>query len=94
MREFLMAMSAVVFIGLFFSLVIYPDLEYTGGKGGHSCTGECYEEYVAMFGTPAEQEIRKRDLRRVQGLCFGKSVSNRLGPPSYTNDPFDIGTIG
>ena len=62
MREFLMAMSAVVFIGLFFSLVIYPELEYTGGKGGHSCTGECYEEYVAMFGTPAEQEIRKREI--------------------------------
>ena len=62
MREFLMAMSCVFFIGLFFSLVIYPDLEYTGGGGGHSCYGECYEEYVRNFGTPADMERRKKQL--------------------------------
>tara|TARA_B100000575_G_C23082852_1_gene623926 strand:+ start:1045 stop:1491 length:447 start_codon:yes stop_codon:yes gene_type:complete len=60
MREFLMAMSCVCFIGLFFSLVIYPDLEYTGGGGGHSCYGECYEEYVKINGTVVEQLQAKR----------------------------------
>jgi len=62
MKELGMALLCTLTIGVFFAGVIYPDLEYTGGTGGHSCTGECYEEYVAQFGTPAEIEQRKKEL--------------------------------
>ena len=62
MRELGMALGACFAIGLFFAGVVYPDLEYTGGKSNSSCTGECYEEYVAQFGTVVEQEKRKQAL--------------------------------
>lgn len=62
MSEFLKAISGTGIIALFFALVIYPDLEYTGGKSVGSCTGECYREYVEMWGTPAEMERRKQAL--------------------------------
>jgi len=38
----------------------YSNLEYKGYKGG-ACTGECYEEYVKEFGTPAQIEARKQE---------------------------------
>ena len=60
MKELGMALSATFAIALFFAFIIYPDLEYTGGKSNTTCTGECYAEYVAQFGTPAEQERRKQ----------------------------------
>lgn len=57
-----MVLVGCVFIFGFFATMIYPNLEYTGHTRNSSCTGECYEEYVRMFGTPAEMEIRKREL--------------------------------
>ncbi len=57
-----MALLGAFGIFVFFALVIYPDLEYTGGKSVSSCTGECYIAYVEQFGTPAEIEQRKRAL--------------------------------
>ena len=33
---------------------VYPNLEYSGVGGGHSCTGECYEEYVRVNGTSVD----------------------------------------
>ena len=57
-----MALVTVGAIATFFGTVIYPDLEYTGGKSNSSCTGECYKEYVRQFGTPAEMERRKQAL--------------------------------
>ena len=58
-----MAMFGAIAIGLFFSFKIYPDLEYTGyGNGVHSCTGECYAEYVRVNGTAVEIEQRKNEL--------------------------------
>ena len=62
MRELGMALLGAFCILGFFAFVIYPDLEYTGGKSAHTCTGECYEEYVRIHGTPAEIEQRKRAL--------------------------------
>jgi cytochrome c553 len=62
MRELGMAMGACFIIGVFFAGVVYPDLEYTGGKSNSTCTGECYEEYVEMFGTSVEQEKRKQAI--------------------------------
>ena len=62
MSEFLKAISGTGIIALFFALVIYPDLEYTGGRSVGSWAGECYREYVEMWGTPAEMERRKQAL--------------------------------
>ena len=45
--------GCVVILG-FFTLKIYPELEYSGYGGGHSCTGECYEEYVRINGTSVD----------------------------------------
>ena len=62
MNPFGLAMTGAGTILGFFYLVIYPDLEYTGGTSNRSCTGECYAEYVRQFGTPAEMERRKQAL--------------------------------
>ena len=62
MKELGMALVATGSIMGFFGVVIYPDLEYTGGVSNRSCTGECYAEYVRQFGTPAEMERRKQAL--------------------------------
>ena len=62
MKELGMALLGALGIFGFFALVIYPDLQYTGGKSVSSCTGECYIEYVKIHGTPAEIEQRKRAL--------------------------------
>ena len=40
----------------------YNQLEYKGQARVHGCTGECYAEYVALTGTPAEIERRKQAL--------------------------------
>lgn len=40
----------------------HANLEYKNGERNTSCTGQCYVDYVAQFGTPAEIEQRKREL--------------------------------
>tara|TARA_Y100001937_G_C7064014_1_gene305141 strand:+ start:567 stop:1019 length:453 start_codon:yes stop_codon:yes gene_type:complete len=57
-----MALAATGTVMLFFTQIIYPDLEYKGGPRNSACYGECYEEYVRQFGTPAEMERRKQQL--------------------------------
>ena len=47
--------------GIFFSTMIYPNLEYTGYQSAHTCTGECYEEYVRTHGSVVEQ-LRQNNL--------------------------------
>ena len=53
--------GCMCFVG-FFSTMIYPELEYKGYSSTHSCTGECYEEYVKTHGSVVEQLIAKRPL--------------------------------
>ena len=65
MKELGMTLFGVFIIGTFFALKIYPDLEYSGVGGGHSCTGECYKEYVRINGTSVEIEQRKQELASV-----------------------------
>lgn len=60
MRELGQALLCTLAIGMFFGFKIYPDLEYTGTSRVQACTGECYEEYVKINGTPAEIERRKK----------------------------------
>ena len=62
MKELGMALFACASIFGFFGFKIYPELEYTGHKSNSTCTGECYVQYVADWGTPAEQEQRKQAL--------------------------------
>jgi len=61
-NPFVMAVGATVAVFGFYTTVIYPDLEYKGGTRNSACYGECYEEYVRQFGTPAEMERRKKEL--------------------------------
>ena len=62
MKELGMALFGTMAIALFFGFKIYPDLEYSGYSNSGSCYGECYEEYVAINGTPAEIEMKKKAL--------------------------------
>ena len=62
MRELGMTLFGVGLIATFFAVKIYPNLEYTGVGGGHSCYGECYEEYVRINGTVVEIEQRKKEI--------------------------------
>ena len=55
MKELGMVLVGIFAFGIFFSTMIYPNLEYTGYQSAHTCTGECYEEYVRVHGTTVEQ---------------------------------------
>ncbi len=69
-----LAFSTVPILTGFFYLVVYPDLEYSGTGGGHSCYGECYEEYVRINGTPAEIEARKQALANADKFSSIRSL--------------------
>lgn len=77
MKELGMALLGTLAISLFFGFKVYPNLEYSGVGGGHSCTGECYAEYVRVNGTTVEIEQRKRELANadefssIRGLWAG-----------------------
>ena len=77
MRELGMTLFGVGIIAMFFALKVYPNLEYTGVGGGHSCYGECYEEYVRINGTVVEIEQRKKEIANadefssIRGLWAG-----------------------
>ena len=77
MKELGMALLGTFAIALFFGFKIYPDLEYTGFSSVGNCTGECYEEYVAINGTVVEIEQRKKELANadefssIRGLWAG-----------------------
>ena len=77
MKELGMVLMGCMAIGLFFAVKVYPNLEYTGVGGGHSCYGECYEEYVKVNGTVVEIEQRKKALAEtdpfssIKGLWAG-----------------------
>lgn len=44
MKELWAVLAGLTVFTLFYSTVIYPEIEYKGGGYVHSCTGECYEE--------------------------------------------------
>ena len=77
MNELGKAILCTLAIGVFFGFKIYPNLEYSGVGGGHSCYGECYEEYVKVNGTVVEIEQRKKALAEtdpfssIKGLWAG-----------------------
>ena len=77
MKELGMALLGTLAISVFFGFKVYPDLEYTGAKSVSSCVGDCYLNYVALNGTPAEIEQRKKELANldefssIRGLWAG-----------------------
>tara|TARA_B100001057_G_scaffold220974_1_gene221344 strand:+ start:37 stop:480 length:444 start_codon:yes stop_codon:yes gene_type:complete len=77
MKELGMAMAGCLIIFAFFSLKIYPNLEYTGYSSNSSCYGECYEEYVKVNGTLSEIMEKKREIANadefspIRGLWAG-----------------------
>jgi cytochrome c553 len=77
MKELGMSLLGCLAIGLFFVAKVYPNLEYSGVGTGHSCYGECYEEYVKVNGTTVEIEQRKKALAEtdpfssIKGLWAG-----------------------
>ena len=77
MREFLLAVSAVACVMVFHFTVIYPGLEVKGYSNNKSCTGECYREYVATYGTVVQQLQAKQlqaasdPFSSVRGLWAG-----------------------
>ena len=62
----------------------YAGLEYKGVSRVHGCTGECYEEYVALNGTAVEIEQRKQAL--AQGDEFSSTRSLWAGSLRYGQD--------
>ena len=54
MKELGMVLVGIFTFGIFFSTMIYPNLEGKGYSSNHSCYGECYEEYVRVHGTTVE----------------------------------------
>jgi len=91
-KELGMALLGCFAIFGFFGFKIYPELEYTGTGSISSCTGQCYVEYVALNGTPAEIEQRKRALAEgdpfssIRSLwagcaaCHGANGGGGVGP--------------
>ena len=87
-----MALLGTFAISMFFGFKIYPDLEYTGTGSVSSCTGDCYLNYVALNGTPAEIEQRKKALAEgdpfssIRSLwagcaaCHGANGGGGVGP--------------
>ena len=70
MRELGMTLLGCFAIFCFFVFKIHPTLEYTGYSSNQSCTGECYEEYVALNGTSVDI------LRAKQALAAGDPFSD------------------
>ena len=77
MKELGMVLVGCMVIFAFFSLKIYPNLEYTGYSSNSSCYGECYEEYVKVNGTLSEIMEKKREIANadefspIRGLWAG-----------------------
>ena len=77
MRELGMSLIGCLVITTFFTLKVYPNLEYSGASSNTSCTGQCYIDYVALNGTPAEIQQRKNaianadEFSSIRGLWSG-----------------------
>lgn len=74
MNELGKALLGTLAIGVFFGFTVYPNLEYTGVGGGHSCTGECYEEYVKINGTAVEIQRAKNELANADEFSSIRSL--------------------
>ena len=74
MRELGMTLIGCLVIATFFTLKVYPNLQYSGASSNTSCTGQCYVDYVALNGTPAEIEQRKKALANLDEFSDIRSL--------------------
>jgi len=74
MKELGMTLVGCMVIFTFFTLKIYPDLEYSGYGSGSSCTGECYEEYVRINGTTVDILRAKQELANADEFSSIRSL--------------------
>ena len=74
MKELGMVLVGCMVIFAFFSLKIYPNLEYTGYSSNQSCTGMCYAEYVELNGTVVEQLQAKQALANLDEFSQIRSL--------------------
>lgn len=89
MREFGLAAGG---ISLVFSIFLYSTGNDLSMEDNKSCYGECYEEYVRLFGDTVENEKRKQQLAAgdpfsdIRGLwsgcaaCHGTDGAGGIGP--------------
>jgi len=87
-----MSLLGCLAIGIFFVGKVYPTLEYTGYSSNQSCTGECYEEYVALNGTSVDILRAKQALANLDefsdirslwagcAACHGADGGGGVGP--------------
>ena len=69
----------LLIVGFMFSLITYTyqNLEYKGYASAHNCSGECYEEYLRVHGTMAEQLAKQQEaaaadpFSSIRGLWAG-----------------------
>ena len=72
----LYVLSIVGFMVLTIS-VTYQNLDYKGYSKGHSCYGDCYNEYVDTYGTVVEQLLEQQEaaaadeFSSIRGLWAG-----------------------
>jgi len=102
MSELMKALTGTAAIAVFFAFVIYPDMAYSGYGSVSNCTGECYEEYVALNGTPAEIEMAKKELAMTDDFssirslwagcaaCHGGTGGGGVGPMLAGQSSSDI----
>ena len=74
MRELGMTLVGCMAIFTFFTLKIYPELEYTGYSNSSACTGMCYAEYIDLNGTVVEQLKAKQELANADEFSSIRSL--------------------
>ena len=91
----------LVFMGATMA-VTYDNLEYKGAPRNSACYGQCYVDYVALNGTPAEIERKKRLLAQADefssirslwagcAACHGQEGEGGIGPTLAGQSETDI----
>jgi cytochrome c553 len=74
MRELGMTLIGCLVIATFFTLKVYPNLEYTGYSSNTSCTGQCYVDYVALNGTSVDILRAKQELANADEFSSIRSL--------------------
>ena len=69
-----MTLIGCLVIATFFTLKVYPNLEYSGYSSNTSCTGECYQQYVKEHGTPSHILRVKQELANLDEFSDIRSL--------------------
>ena len=74
MKELGMVLFGCAIFVVFFSAMIYPELEYKGYSSNSSCYGECYEKYVRVHGTSVDILKAKQELANADEFSSIRSL--------------------